>query len=53
MADLSDSVESVAQLALVWRAMVLDRDPGADVRDLPGLAVRWADSRFAFWNCVT
>ncbi|MCZ9340788.1 GNAT family N-acetyltransferase, partial [Streptomyces sp. TRM76130] len=28
-------------------------DPGADVRDLPGIAVRWADCRFAFWNCVT
>ncbi len=22
-------------------------------RDLPGIAVRWADCRFAFWNCVT
>ncbi|WP_037917744.1 GNAT family N-acetyltransferase [Actinacidiphila yeochonensis] len=41
------------QLASVWRDMVLDRDPGADVRDLPGIAVRWADCRFAFWNCVT
>ncbi|MFC5013403.1 MULTISPECIES: GNAT family N-acetyltransferase [Streptomyces] len=41
------------QLATVWRAVVLDRDPGADVRDLPGIAVRWADCRFAFWNCVT
>ncbi|MGW1512160.1 GNAT family N-acetyltransferase [Streptomyces sp. NPDC002394] len=41
------------QLALVWRAMVLDRDGAADVRDLPGIAVRWADCRFAFWNCVT
>ncbi|MCI3222431.1 GNAT family N-acetyltransferase [Streptomyces sp. NP-1717] len=52
MADLVDSIESVEQLAVVWRAMVLDRDPEADVRDLPGLAVRWADCRFAFWNCV-
>ncbi|OKJ88828.1 acetyltransferase [Streptomyces sp. TSRI0107] len=41
------------QLATVWRAMVLDRDADADVRDLPGIAVRWADCRFAFWNCVT
>ncbi|MFF3606861.1 GNAT family N-acetyltransferase [Streptomyces sp. NPDC002463] len=41
------------QLAVVWRAMVLDRDGAADVRDLPGIAVRWADCRFAFWNCVT
>ena len=38
---------------MVWRAMVLDRDPGADVRDLPGIAVRWADCRFAFWNAIT
>ncbi|WP_405795855.1 GNAT family N-acetyltransferase [Streptomyces sp. NBC_01506] len=53
MADLADSVESMEQLAYVWRAMALDRDAGADVRDLPGLAVRWADCRFPFWNCVT
>ncbi|MEV7078695.1 GNAT family N-acetyltransferase [Streptomyces sp. NPDC093516] len=49
----ADSVESMEQLALVWRAMVLDRDPRADVRDLPGIAVRWADCRFVFWNCLT
>jgi ribosomal protein S18 acetylase RimI-like enzyme len=48
-----DSIESMEQLAVVWRAMVLDRDSGADVRDLPGIAVRWADCRFAFWNCIT
>jgi ribosomal protein S18 acetylase RimI-like enzyme len=51
--DLAESVESMEQLATVWRAMVLDRDPQADVRDLPGIAVRWADCRFAFWNCLT
>ncbi|MYU20735.1 GNAT family N-acetyltransferase [Streptomyces sp. SID8352] len=53
MRDLADSLESMEQLAAVWRTMVLDRDPRADVRDLPGIAVRWADCRFAFWNCVT
>ncbi|WP_190818640.1 GNAT family N-acetyltransferase [Saccharopolyspora pogona] len=53
MADLADSIESMEQLAVVWRAMVLDRDPRADVRDLPGIAVRWADCRFLFWNCIT
>ncbi|MFJ8083189.1 GNAT family N-acetyltransferase [Streptomyces sp. NPDC096205] len=53
MPELADAVESVEQLAVVWRAMVLDRDAAADVRDLPGIAVRWADSRFAFWNCLT
>ncbi|MFL1377384.1 MULTISPECIES: GNAT family N-acetyltransferase [unclassified Nocardiopsis] len=53
MAGRAESVESMEQLATGWRTLVLDRDPGADVRDLPGVAVRWADSRFAFWNCVT
>jgi GNAT superfamily N-acetyltransferase len=53
MNDLADSIKSMEQLAVVWRAMVLDRDPGADVRDLPGIAVRWADCKFPFWNCIT
>ncbi|GGN07493.1 hypothetical protein GCM10011609_53740 [Lentzea pudingi] len=51
MIDLTE--ESVEQLVVGWRAMVLDRNPDADVRDLPGIVVRWADSRFPFWNCVT
>lgn len=50
---LKESVESARQLTVAWRAMVLDRDADADVRDLPGIAVRWADSPFSFWNCVT
>ncbi|HUQ59969.1 GNAT family N-acetyltransferase [Lentzea sp.] len=53
MADLAEALESVEQLVVGWRAMVLDRDANADVRDLPGVAVRWADCRFPFWNCVT
>ncbi|MEU8540760.1 GNAT family N-acetyltransferase [Streptomyces sp. NPDC048717] len=53
MAVLADAVESMEQLSVGWRTLVLDRDADADVRDLPGVAVRWADSRFAFWNCVT
>jgi len=51
--DLADAIESMEQLSTVWRAMVLDRDAGSDVRDLPGVAVRWADCRFAFWNAIT
>ncbi|WP_460399958.1 GNAT family N-acetyltransferase [Actinophytocola sediminis] len=43
----------MAQLSLVWHTMVCDRDPHADVRDLPGITVRWSDCDFAFWNCVT
>ncbi|MDT0612177.1 GNAT family N-acetyltransferase [Streptomyces lancefieldiae] len=53
MHSLADSIESMEQLATVWRTVVLERKPDADVRDLPGVAVRWADCRFAFWNCVT
>ncbi|MEE2037538.1 GNAT family N-acetyltransferase [Nocardiopsis sp. CT-R113] len=53
MTDRTESIESMEQLAAAWRTMVLDRDANADVRDLPGIAVRWADCRFAFWNCVT
>ncbi|MEU3861517.1 GNAT family N-acetyltransferase [Streptomyces sp. NPDC028722] len=53
MRDRTEAVESREQLAVVWRAFVLDRDADADVRDLPGIAVRWADCRFPFWNCVT
>ncbi|MFB4424100.1 GNAT family N-acetyltransferase [Streptomyces sp. QL37] len=53
MENLADAVESMEQLVVGWRELVLDRDEAADVRDLPGIAVRWADSRFAFWNCVT
>lgn len=53
MTDLADAIESMHQLRTAWRAMVLDRTPDADVRDLPGVAVRWADCRFPFWNAVT
>ncbi|QNP74665.1 GNAT family N-acetyltransferase [Streptomyces roseirectus] len=53
MTDLAESIESMEQLTAGWRTLVLDRSPDADVRDLPGIAVRWAESRFLFWNCVT
>ncbi|MFI5500874.1 GNAT family N-acetyltransferase [Nocardia asteroides] len=53
LTDLIETVESVEQLTVAWRELVLDRDPGADVRDLDGIAVRWADCGFAFWNALT
>ncbi|MFJ2061394.1 GNAT family N-acetyltransferase [Streptomyces sp. NPDC087908] len=53
MKDCAESVESMEQLSNAWRALVLDRDLEADVRDLPGIAVRWADCRFVFWNALT
>ncbi|MEU4996201.1 GNAT family N-acetyltransferase [Streptomyces sp. NPDC021622] len=52
MTGLTESIESAQQLAVAWRALVLDRDADADVRDLPGIAVRWADCRFSFYNCI-
>jgi len=53
MADvLPHVVESVQQLADTWRRILTDRGSG-DVRDLPGMAIRWADSKFPFWNCIT
>lgn len=46
------ALESVQQLADTWKAIVIDRGTG-DVRDLSGMAIRWADSKFPFWNCIT
>ncbi|MEZ2130070.1 MULTISPECIES: GNAT family N-acetyltransferase [unclassified Sinorhizobium] len=48
----SEAVESVQQLAKTWRAIVDDRGSG-EVCDLPGLAIRWSDTKFAFFNCIT
>ncbi|WP_055545337.1 GNAT family N-acetyltransferase [Streptomyces kanamyceticus] len=53
MTDLTESIESAQQLTVAWRALVLDRAADADVRDLPGISVRWADCRFSFYNCIT
>jgi GNAT superfamily N-acetyltransferase len=47
-----DALESVQQLADTWRTIVLDCGP-SDVRDLPGIAIRRADSKFPFWNVIT
>ncbi|MEH2511225.1 GNAT superfamily N-acetyltransferase [Nitrobacteraceae bacterium AZCC 1564] len=46
------ALESVQQLADTWKAIVTDRGTG-EVRDFPGIAIRWADSKFPFWNCIT
>lgn len=53
MTDISPEViETLEQLTSTWKAFVTDHGPG-DVRDLPGIAIRWADSKFPFWNCIT
>ncbi|MDA3645440.1 GNAT family N-acetyltransferase [Saccharopolyspora indica] len=49
----ADSIESMHQLAASWRPLVLDHNPHGDTRDVPGIAVRWADSQFPLWNCIT
>lgn len=50
--NLADSVESMEQFCGVWRTFALNRRQDADVRDLPGLAVRWADRPFMIGNAV-
>lgn len=47
-----EAIESVQQLTATWRTFVLDRGTG-EVSDPPGMAIRWADSKFPFWNCIT
>jgi hypothetical protein len=47
----SEAIESVQQLADTWQAIVHDRL--GDVRNLDGMAIRWAGSKFPFWNCIT
>lgn len=47
-----EALESVQQLADTWQTIVMDHGP-SDVRDLPGMAIRWADSKFPFWNVIT
>jgi GNAT superfamily N-acetyltransferase len=47
-----EAIESVQQLADTWSRVVHDRGTG-DVADPPGMAIRWADSKFPFWNCIT
>jgi GNAT superfamily N-acetyltransferase len=48
----AEAIESVNQLADTWQAFVTNHGPG-DVSDLSGIAIRWADSKFPFWNCIT
>src|SRR5262245_5933489 len=48
----AEALDSVQQLADTWRTIVLDRG-SMDVRDSSGMAIRWADSKFPFWNCIT
>ena len=47
-----DAVQSMRQLCTVWSSIVADRGTG-EVRNLPGMAIRWAESDFAFWNTLT
>lgn len=46
-----EALESIQQFTSMWRLFVNER-PGADTMDRGGLAVRWADNAFAFWNLL-
>lgn len=57
MEEHRECVESARQLASAWRAIARDyarthTDRTTYVRDVPGAIFRWADSDFAFWNCL-
>lgn len=43
--------ESVQQFTSSWELIIHDL-PGVDLIDSSGLAVRWADSPFTFWNAI-
>ncbi len=50
-----ETLESVEQFASMWKVFVgdWDRERGkACVADQPGLAIRWADCAFPFWNGI-
>jgi GNAT superfamily N-acetyltransferase len=47
----SEVTESIDQLASMWKVLVGDRD-NAHIEDSPGMAIRWADSAFPFWNAI-
>ena len=47
----SEVSESIRQFTSSWEQIVEDM-PGVDLIDSSGLAVRWADSPFTFWNAI-
>ena len=52
MSATVESHESVNQLASVWSAIVKDRNSG-EILDMPGINIRWSETRFAFFNTIT
>jgi GNAT superfamily N-acetyltransferase len=44
-------MHSFHQLVSMWKVIVADRGD-ADLRELPGLTIRWADNPFPFWNTL-
>ena len=47
----SEVSESIHQFTSSWELIVQDM-PGVDLIDNSGLAVRWGDSPFTFWNAI-
>jgi len=47
----AEVIESIEQFTSMWRVFVTDRG-NADVTDTVGLAIRWTDNAFPFWNMV-
>ena len=47
------ALESREQLIGVWSSIALAVDPDADLRELPGIKMLWAESRFGLWRSAT
>lgn len=48
-----NEAESADQLAMAWMSIVSDHRDSGDTRDISGLSIRWADSKFVFFNTIT
>ena len=50
-APAPEAIRSHDQLASMWQVITADRGE-ADLCELAGLTIRWADNRFPFWNTL-
>jgi hypothetical protein len=49
--SVPEVMRSFNQLVSMWEMIVADRG-SADLRELPGMTIRWAESQFPFWNTL-
>ena len=49
--QINEAIESMSQFASMWKTLTR-KLPGVDLIDRKGVAIRWADHPFPFWNCI-